>query len=343
MKTLLQIIVFLSLGAVCAQQWQVVENGLSGPVRSLMPDTTHNRLVIGGEFFYVNGNPQKSIATWDGQVLDSAGTFFCNPNFSLGMWQGNACATDCNSLKSYQNGAWTTLGSGFDGTALCYLSSGGVLYVGGGFNSINSQPSSGLAVWNGSVWQNILLPYLGGSVLDIATMNGVLYIVGQFPDSTGDTFTKVLKYGCGCSGWVDISVAIAGSSAWASSLEVYKGELYLAGSFSKANGSIGNSIARYDGVYWHDVANGINQNGSYGKVYSLHVFNDLLYVGGYFEFAGGVPASNIATWDGTTWNGFGGQFNQSIMAITHWDSTLYIGGRFTMIDTLPVNYFAKYQ
>jgi hypothetical protein len=342
MKTLLQIIVFLSLGAVFAQQWQIVDTGLSGPVRSLLPDTLHNRLVIGGEFFYVNGNLQKSVAVWDGQSLDSIGTFHCNPNFSLGIWQGNVCATDCNSIRSHQNGAWTTLDTGFNGSVLCFFSTANTLYIGGGFNSINGQPASGLAIWNGTFWRNSILPYSGGSVHDIAFMRGVLYVVGQFPDSTGDTFTKILRYTCGCSDWIDISTPIVGSSAWASSLEVYKDELYLAGSFSKADGSIGNSIARYDGVQWHDVADGVAHQGAYGQVFTLHVFDNLLYIGGYFQSVGGIVASNIASWDGAIWRGFGGTFNQSIMAIAHWDSTLYVGGRFTSIDTLQVNYLAKY-
>ncbi len=340
------VLVFLSLGGVAAQNWQAINCTLDGAVRSLMPDTTNDQLVVGGEFFFVNGNLQKSIAAWNDTTMISAGSFGCNPLFSLGRWRGDIYATDCNQMLRSHNGSWSVVGSGFNGSAICYYATDSLLYVGGGFNSINSVETNGLAVWNGINWASTHLPAGRGSVDGIAMLQGQLYVVGQFQDSTGeDMITKVFKLNCGCRGWADISYAIAGPTSWAGSMIVYKGELYVAGSFSKADGSIGNSIIRYDGTAWHDVAGGMVHNGSYGQVFTMHVFNDILYVGGFFEAAGDsvqVLSKNIVAWDGNRWYGLGGDFNQSILAICDWKNELYIGGRFTLIDNMLTYHFAKY-
>lgn len=342
MKTLLKVLSLFSLTGVCAQNWQSVSSGLDDIVRVILPrDTTS--LIVGGDFLNVNNIPQRSIASWNGTGFDSIQELNCMPLLSLGNYDGNVCATNCGNIFSNQNGSWSQIGQGFNGTAFCYLQTDSLLYVGGGFNSLNGQPCSGLSMWNGLVWKNISLPYFGGSVSDIALLNGTLYVVGQFPDSTGDTFTKILKKNCGCGGWTDITDCIKGDLAWAGSLAVYKGELYVGGKFKKSDGSIGNSIARYDGVIWRDVDNGLAYQNLLGQVYSMHVWNDLLYVGGYFQYAGGIQASNIATWDGQVWRSLGGVFNKSILSITDWRNELYVGGAFTKIDGVDVKYLARHN
>lgn len=63
-----------------------------------------------------------------------------------------------------------------------------------------------------------------------------------------------------------------------------------------------------------------------------------LYVGGFFERAGGSPARGIARWDGTAWSEVGGGVVPSpsyegVQAMTVWDDgngpALYVGGAFT--------------
>ncbi len=352
MKKILYFLIVLSVGGVCAQNWQVVDNGLSGAVRSILPDSS-DRLVLGGEFHYVNGVLQKSISVWNDTSILPMGEFTCNPVFTLARWHSEVYATDCTGMYSYQNGDWTAVGQGFDGTALCYLPTDSFLFVGGGYNSINGQPSSGLASWNGSVWQDIPLPYFG-MVSDMAVFRNTLYVVGQFADSTGNMISRVLRRGCSCAGWVDVTPYLGSVSAWLSVMTVYHDRLYVAGSFSKADGSVGNSIAKYDGSSWGDVSGGIAQSGSYGKVFALHVFDSVLYVGGYFQNVGDssvitpggqsgyISASNIASWNGTSWGTLGGNFDQSIMTIADWNQKIYVGGRFTEIDNIPIKFIAKY-
>ncbi|MEZ5302992.1 MAG: hypothetical protein R3F11_20480 [Verrucomicrobiales bacterium] len=64
---------------------------------------------------------------------------------------------------------------------------------------------------------------------------------------------------------------------------------------------------------------------------------EALYVGGYFESAGGSAVSNLAKWDGAAWSDVGGGVNGvfSIGAMQAFDDgrsgpQLYVGGTFSL-------------
>ena len=69
----------------------------------------------------------------------------------------------------------------------------------------------------------------------------------------------------------------------------------------------------------------------------MAVFNNELYVVGYFTEAGGIPADNIAKWDGTEWCGLGSTFyngvnysaEKMLPLITRISKILYVSGNKT--------------
>jgi hypothetical protein len=71
----------------------------------------------------------------------------------------------------------------------------------------------------------------------------------------------------------------------------------------------------------------------------MKVYNNKLYVGGYFTNAGGVASNYIAMWDGTNWNSMttdtfsipGGAL-LTVDAIDVYHDSLIIGGSFTSIN-----------
>jgi len=76
----------------------------------------------------------------------------------------------------------------------------------------------------------------------------------------------------------------------------------------------------------------------------MMVYNDKLYVVGIFDCVGnGLPARNIAVWDGEHWCSFGNSFiNNKLGCISVYKDEIYIGGGFTEIDGQPVKYFARW-
>ena len=78
-------------------------------------------------------------------------------------------------------------------------------------------------------------------------------------------------------------------------MAAYRGALFAAGHFDTVDGTVVNHIARWDGLTWQSLGEGIGTT-SYGGVYDLAVHAGHLWVGGAFNYAGGHPAQNLCTW-----------------------------------------------
>lgn len=117
-------------------------------------------------------------------------------------------------------------------------------------------------------------------------------------------------------------------------------ELYAGGDFFRAGGLTASNIAKWDGRTWREVEGSLGE-GINGRVDCMHVHTDgsgtALYVGGQFDRAGGVSASNIARWDGSEWSRLGGGtgagVDSAVFALESYDdgggTVLYVGGAFT--------------
>jgi hypothetical protein len=61
-------------------------------------------------------------------------------------------------------------------------------------------------------------------------------------------------------------------------------------------------------------------------VYALAVYQGKLIAGGFFTSAGGVPARNIAAWDGISWSALGDGVDLRVNALAVYDGKLIVGG-----------------
>ena len=83
-------------------------------------------------------------------------------------------------------------------------------------------------------------------------------------------------------------------------------DLYSGGLFTHRGDLEVNGLARWDGSAWSDVGGGVTgKDGVYALVAHNEGAGDALYVAGSFTHAGGVPATNVAKWDGTKWSALG--------------------------------------
>jgi hypothetical protein len=84
----------------------------------------------------------------------------------------------------------------------------------------------------------------------------------------------------------------------------------------------------------------------YESVEAVAVSGSDVYAGGNFTTAGGIPANNIAKWDGIGWSalgsGVGGDFPY-VRALAVSGSDLYAGGLFTTAGGSPANHIAKWD
>ncbi len=88
--------------------------------------------------------------------------------------------------------------------------------------------------------------------------------------------------------------------------------LIAAGEFDFCDGASTNRLAAFDGTTWSALGDGVGTpfGGDFQNMaFTAAVFDagggPELYVGGYFTSAGGVAASRVARWNGTSWSSVG--------------------------------------
>jgi hypothetical protein len=134
-------------------------------------------------------------------------------------------------------------------------------------------------------------------------------------------------------------------------------QLVIGGQFYWAGGARVNDIARWDGSAWQPFGAGASGGSSTPEVDALAVyppgteFAGQLIAGGNFGSMDGVPAANIARWDGAAWHPVGAGLNRAVFAITFWDPDgpgpaapqLIAGGVFTGSGGVPASYVARFD
>lgn len=314
-------------------QWSPVGGGVSQGVRSLatFDDGTGAVLVAGGDFAQAGGQQVNRIAQWDGA-------------------------------------SWAPLGAGVQGTSVLALEvvdlgNGPRLFAAGPFQKAGGLTSRGVASWDGASWGPLGSGFSAfvTAVREFDSGNGAeLFAAGTF-DTVGGAPTA------GLARWDGTNWTPEGDGFGIAELEVFDGgngpALYAGGSFTSIGGVAAAGIARFDGTAWSPLGAGLAPCPSGGpqRVYAMHVHDDgsgpALYVAGRFTAAGGIPALNIARYDGANWSALGGgltsfgscggTFSGGALALaTHDDGTgpaLYAGGDFTEAGGQPAPSIARWD
>lgn len=160
--------------------------------------------------------------------------------------------------------------------------------------------------------------------------NGYLYVGGSFP-ACGD---KAVSFVARWDGTTWSSLGTGVDSA-VHAMAVSGGDLYVGGQIHSAGGVAVSGIARWDGSQWHALGDGVGGAQGGFNVYSIAVVGNDVYVGGYFDSAGGAPANSIARWNTTTqtWSPLGagltqGGFLTTVYALASLNGVLHAGGNF---------------
>jgi hypothetical protein len=232
--------------------------------------------------------------------------------------------------------------------------SGNEVYVGGDFSIAGGVPANNIAKWNSvsNTWSalgsGVSNSPAGCAVRTIAVRGNEVYVGGTFNSAGGVPGTYAIARWNGAT-WSPLGGGTAGGSIDAIAVE---GEVvYIAGLFSQVNKVVNptnpndratvNNVAGWnDG--WFALGSGANV-GVNSRVWDVEVSGDNVYVGGVFITAGGVPASRIAMWNGTSWSALGSGLNSAVDAIAVSGNDVYVTGPFTMAGGVPANYVAKWN
>jgi len=368
MKNVLFLLVIGCSGKMSfAQNWQTIsEQTIDGGVYVLYDDTATDALIVGGDFSNIDGHyGMRSIAMWQGgqwhelaaglssfqwpasvrAIIRYQGDLYAGgylgggdvPYSGIARWDGS-------EWLPVGNGLFGANGAGHPGIVNNFRVIGDELFVCGNFRYAGNHIVNGLAKWNGSEWSDVHgFPFFhqdssGNFINDCIVYNGELHVGGAFYTVGGGGRQGVIKWNG--SEWVALGNGIGATLC----LAEYEGKLFAGGAFVASNPNFPeNHISSWDGDQWNTVGGGVT--GALvvnGDVHDMLVFQGKLFAVGAFEYAGGILAKRIATWDGHEWCDLGGgECTGRVFSITTHGDTVYVGGGFTELGGTQIRAIAK--
>lgn len=252
--------------------------------------------------------------------------------------------TPAEGIAYWANGAWHTYGD-LQHAVLKLRVIDDTLYALGYFTMADGQPAKGIARRQGGQWVAVGNPPPGEiSMWDVVKYQGHLVTIGNgYINGLWGIFQLVGNE------WSALGPGIVGGVSGAACLAVYQGDLYVGGQISIPEGNAGQEIMRWDGTAFHPVGTGLQRNlgdlSTFSTCADLKVHDGLLWACGGFNYAGGVEARGVATWDGSRWCGVPGVLTNNMLggalSMDFYRDTLFVACGETADDQF-VNYGAKF-
>lgn len=361
---------FLSAGGVPASYiarwiaatstWQPIGTGTDQPVYGLAPLTGGGFLAV-GDFQSAGGASANSVALWTGGFWTGLGLPLFATRTAVELPDGHLLfggdfsmegGTPSNHVSRWDGPFHVPFGTGFHREILCIkpLSSGDVV-VGGTFDGLDGVTVKKVARWNAAskAWSSIGGGVSGGYftlVRDIEELPGGHLVIGGDFTVAGQTLANHIVRWDG-SVWSPLGSGVQGPYASVKAIQLLgDGTLVAGGDFQTAGGVPANHLARWDGAVWSALGSGLT--GSIvvqASALALVPGGDLI-VGGAFSAAGGVPASNIARWNGTSWAALGaGVTSSGVVADlqTLPNGDVIVAGWFTSAGGVPAKHVARWN
>lgn len=350
-----------------SQHWEgigIENSGMGTTYKCLYADTISNLLYVGGFRVVADGISYRGITAWDGTSFYSLGnsannlygSFFTDlqaqvwgiRRYKNEIYAGGgfllAGSDTVNNIARWDGTNWHKVGQGIEGVVRCFYEMDDTLYVGGSIDAIigsNIQCKS-LVKWDGTSWHEMEpmpLPYVS-SISSMVEYKDELYVAGNFGGLT-DTLNEIARWDG--TQWLSVGGGIWGDS-WVESLVVYKGYLYAGGYFFEQDGNAGSFIMRWNGEEWSEVGGGVSSTypQANGQIHGMGIFNDELWVGGAFKYAGDIPAKYIAKWDGEKWCSMEDDLHTAILGFEVYNNELYMMGGNSLFNSTNIPYVAKW-
>lgn len=332
--------------------WSALGGGVNGRVSALM--LFNGELIVGGQFASAGGVVAPKIAKWNGTTWSSLGTGMNGDVSALASW-GNelyvgggftsAGGASANHIAKWNGTTWSAVGTGFNNAVTALTTAGTNLYAGGIFTSAGSVTVSRVAKWDGTAWSPLGLG-CNNVVFSLTTVGTNLFAGGRFTQAGGLAVNRIARWD-GTS-WSALGAGISGGTfVVVYALAGYGNDLYVGGGFYSTGSTWVNHVAKWNGNSWSaldtDVEYGGTTGGNAPYTYALAVNGAGLFVGGDFTYAGQIPCTRIAKWNGSNWSAVSKGLNEWVNALAVAGSNVYAAGRFTMADGVKAGHIAKWD
>ncbi len=354
---------FLNAGATPAARlarwngsgWSAFGAGANAAVLALHAPATGG-LIIGGSFSAVDTVPASRIARWDGTTWSALGSgvdalvyavaAMSNGNIIAAGSFTNAGGVSASRVARWDGTQWHTLGApGVEGVnniarALLVLP-GNEMLVGGLFTAAGGVPTNYVAKWNGTAWSP--MPGVSGpssSVNALATLSTGEFVAGGFFPSpskniarwNGTTWTG-MNGGTGA----DVRALLPRSDG-----SIVVGGIFNAvGATTTTNGLGAAALASWNpSTGWTASTNGTSD-----VIEDAVTLTDGRTVAvGLFNRIADVPATNLAIWNGATWEApwtFDAVRVSALLALP--SNSFVAAGLFDSIDGVPYESIARWD
>ncbi len=292
--------------------------------------------------------PTFYLRHWDGsawQTIASGAGTIAPAITAVGseLWSGGDFDTIGGAASRYLARWNGSVWSGFSGgmtpgsyvAAATTLTDGSVV-VGGVFPSIGNVSVQNVARWDGTTWSA-----LGSGAVSVRALaelpGGDVVAAGTF--YFGGQQHELARFD-GAS-WTAIPAQTNGDVLAVSALP--NGDLVVGGRFSSINGVAANLVARWDGVAWHPLGDGLGI--TIFEVAALAVLaNGDLVAGGTFLQSGGASVQFTARWDGASWTQLGASTDGRVSCLlARRDGRLVAGGDFGTAGGSPASNIAQWD
>ena len=357
--------------------WATLGGGANQTVYALAADS--NALYAGGSFDQVTNGSTHIPVGYIAQYLWAAGGswqdmnqgFCCADVDSLAIGPdglvyaggrfsktADPSGTTTSNLAYWKSGAWHPIaatGSFYDGVSgnlYGLLFSGQDLWMVGGFVYAGDYSANYVARYNLTDKKF----YFPGGNAPNGTIHAVvvnfpdIYYGGAFDTAGGIQTIGVARYNVLTNTWSTLGTGVSGCNGLCAmpvvnTMLLAGSYLYVGGNFTSAGGVAVNNLARFNlnTHTWSDVGGGLTNCPSFlcsTTVNALAYDGSLVYVGGYFQTAGGsVTVNNIAAWNGTHWSalydsslsrlGVDSEVKAIAVSSNVLTTDIYVGGSFT--------------
>lgn len=327
------------------QSWHAVGDGLFGSIVTSL-QRFQGVFYVGGTLFLDDKIFIRRVARLDGDTWQSviiAGQSVSSLSaFANRMYVGGSFSSiegvPASNFAAFDGLEWSRVFPGIVGQALSVAEFGNQLFASGSIRLIGDVPVRGIARFDGVAWQDAS-EGLPSGVVKLIVLDGSLYGILDIPVPGT---SQILQWNG--TQWTVLPHEFNGE---VHDLTAYNGDWVATGTFTVINGVACRKIGRFDGSAWHPLGSGLGQSDfSTDFGYTLENHDSRLIVGGYFARAGGVSASNLAAWNGSTWAPVAPAISHTptgVRALLSDRDSLFVGGQFTHAGGQPVNNVARWD
>ncbi len=242
---------------------------------------------------------------------------------SAALWDGTKWDTLTNKPFKYSPNKNITISS--------FLLDSGKLWIAGAFDTIGGVKVQNICTYDGNTYTPISVPTASNlGIKQIIRYKNAVYMCGLIFNEPKDNYSKILKRNDNGI-WDSVGRGIRGGFGGIQNMLVYNDTLYLAGSFSKADGNVGNHIMKYDGNKLYDA--GFGNFYDWGAVYKLIKYKNRLYAFGNFTHLANQTTCGAAYYEKGKWTVCKDSIsNWGIIGAEILNDELYVAGGFYEIN-----------